>query len=79
MSQALTVTPKTIEQILTRLETLTKEVKMIKTRLFEEEPTYGSDAWWEKEEAEADKEIKEGKYTVYENAQDLIADLHAGK
>lgn len=79
MSQAISVSPKTIEEILTRLDRLTREVKAIKTKLFEEEPPYGSDKWWEKEINEGLEEIKQGKYTVYKNAGSLIRDLHKGR
>ena len=79
MSQAITVTPKTIEEILSRLDRITKDITTIKARLFEQEPKYGSDAWWDKEIKEGLEEVKQGKYTVYENAKDLIKDLHAGR
>ncbi len=71
MNQAITVTPKTIEQILTRLDTLTKEVKTMKARLFGEEPPYGSDAWWEWSDKEAQKEIKAGRYTTVHSKKEL--------
>lgn len=71
MSQTITVSPKTIEQIITRLDNLTKEVKAIRTKLFEEEPPYGSDAWWEWSDKKALKEIKEGKYTKINNKKEL--------
>ena len=61
MSQTITVTPKTIDAIVEQLAKLTIEVKAIKARLFEEEPTYGSDAWWEWSDKKALDEIKAGK------------------
>ncbi len=71
MNQAITVTPKTIEQILTRLDTLTKEVKTMKARLFGEEPPYGSDAWWEWSDKKAIEEIKAGKGIKIHNKKEL--------
>ncbi len=71
MSQATTVSTKTIEQILARLDMLTKEMKVIKTRLFGEEPPYGSDAWWEWSDKKALEEIKAGKYTSIHNKKGL--------
>lgn len=79
MNQAITVSPKTIEEILTRLDRLTREVRAIKARLFEEEPLYGSDEWWEWSEKKADEDIKAGRYKVYKNVKELIKDLHAGE
>lgn len=40
---------------------------------------YGSKLWWEKAELEADEDIKAERYTTYNNAKELIKDLHAGK
>lgn len=60
MSQTVTVSSKTIEQILARLDRLTKEVKTIKAKLFEESP-YGSDAWWKWSDKKALEEIRQGK------------------
>lgn len=73
MSQAITVSPKTIEEILTRLDRLTREIKAIKTKLFEEEPRYGSDEWWKWSDEKALKEIKAGKGTRITNKKELNA------
>lgn len=79
MSQTVIVSQKTLEEILARLDKLTREIKAIKAKLFEEEPSYGSPEWWEWSERKADEDIKKGNYTVYKSARDLIKDLHAGK
>ena len=71
MSQAATISPKTIEAIFERLNVLTKEVKAIKAKLFEEEPPYGSEAWWEWSDKKAMEEIKTGKYTTVRNKREL--------
>ena len=71
MNQAITVSPKTIEEILAHLKTLTKEVKAIKVRLFTEEPPYGSDAWWEWSDKKAQEDIKAGRYTTVHNKKEL--------
>lgn len=73
MSQAITVSPKTIEAVVEQLMILTKEVKAIKTRLFEEEPPYGSDAWWEWSDKKALEEIKAGKGIKIHNKKELNA------
>lgn len=72
MNQAITVSPKTIEEILVRLDRLAKEVKAIKARLFEEEPPYGSDEWWEWSERKADEDIKKGKLMRFNSAEEAI-------
>ena len=71
MNQVISVSPKTIEQILTRLDALTEEMRAIRTRLFEEEPPYGSDAWWEWSDKKSLKEIKAGKGTRITNKKEL--------
>jgi len=71
MAQTVTISTKTIDKILTRLDELTKEIRAIKERLLAERPLYGSNAWWEKEIKEAQQEIKEGKGTVIHNKKDL--------
>ncbi|MEK7558757.1 MAG: hypothetical protein AAB521_00455 [Patescibacteria group bacterium] len=73
MNQAITVSPKTIEEILARLDKLTREIKVIKTKLFEKEPHYGSDAWWEWSDEKALKEIKAGKGIKITNKKELDA------
>ncbi len=79
MNQAITVSPKTIEEILARLDKLTREIRVIKTKLFEEEPRYGSDEWWKWSDEKALKEIKEGKYTKVSNKKELTAFLDSLK
>jgi len=73
MNQAITISPKTLEQILNRLDALTKEVRAIKAKLFEREPLYGSDEWWEWSDKKALKEIKAGKGIKITNKKELDA------
>lgn len=76
----VTIDTKTAESIFSEIALIEKRLSVLRKKVMQFIPaSYGSDRWWEKQEALADKEINEGKYTVYENAQDLIADLHAGK
>lgn len=77
--QTITVPVKTFEKILSRLDQLVTEVAAIKHKLFEEEPVYGSNEWWEWSEKKADEDIKAGRYKTYNNINDLIQDLHQGK
>ena len=72
MAQTITVPAKTFQQILSRLDQLTREVRAIKLKLFESEPSYGSDAWWEWSEKKADEDIKTGRVsTVLRNKKEL--------
>jgi len=71
MNQTITISPKTVNQILARLDALTKEVKSIKTKLFEEEPPYGSEDWWEWSDKKAMQDIKAGRYTTIHNKKEL--------
>lgn len=69
--QTITISSKTIEEILARLDKLTREVRAIKSKLFEEEPTYGSDEWWEWSDKKALEDIKHGRYTDIKNKKEL--------
>lgn len=72
MNQAITIAPKTVEQILTRLDALTKEVKSIKAKLLvDQEPPYGSDEWWEWSDKKAIEDIKAGRYSTVHNKKEL--------
>lgn len=77
MNQAVTVSPKTIEEILVHLNMLTKEIKEIKAKLFEKEPPYGSDEWWEWSDEKALKEIRAGKGIKFNTAKEAIKWLNS--
>ena len=77
MNQVITVSSKTIEEILVHLNTLTKEVKEIKTKLFGKEPEYGSDEWWKWSDKEALKEIRAGKGVKFNTAKEAIKWLNS--
>lgn len=61
MNKTISINTETLELILKHIENLTKDVSAIKAKLFDEEPPYGSAAWWKKEEKEADEDIKQGR------------------
>lgn len=72
MAQTITVPTKTFEEILARLDQLTKEVRVIKAKLFSGEPPYGSDEWWDWSEKKADEDIKAGRVSaVLQNKKEL--------
>lgn len=75
--QTITVPAKTFEKILSRLDLLTQEVADIKTRLFEKEPHYGSNAWWEWSDRKAKENIKAGKVMKFDSAQEAIKWLNS--
>ena len=77
MNQTITVSSKTINEILARLDELTNAVKKISLRLLTEEPPYGSDEWWEWSDKKAIEEIKAGKGVKFNTVQDAIKWLNS--
>lgn len=75
----MTVPVKQFEEILSRLDQLTKEVHAIKVKLFESEPPYGSDAWWEWSDKKAIEDIKKGRVTTVRNKKELQQFLNSLK
>lgn len=69
--QTISVSSKTIQEILGQLEKLTSDVQTIKSKLFEKEPLYGSDEWWEWSDKRALEDIKHGRYTEIKNKKEL--------
>lgn len=63
------------QQILARISQLEQELKDIKKLLAQKTPSYGSDAWWIKEETEADKAIKAGRLYKASSVKELIKQL----
>lgn len=58
-------------QILTILSQIQKDLADIKRRVEDLEPVYGSRAWWLWSDAQALKDIKEGKGTVIRDKKEL--------
>lgn len=77
MSQTLTMPVKTINEIFSRLDELTKAVKKISARLLKEDFSYGSDEWWDKEIKDADDEFKKGKGVLFKSSKDAIKWLNS--
>lgn len=77
MNQTVTVPAKTIDEIFSRLDELTKTVKKISVRLLNEEPAYGSDEWWNKEIKEGIEEVKKGKVKKFKNMKEAIHYLNS--
>lgn len=77
MNQTVTVPVKTINEIFSRLDELTKAVKTISARLLKEGSLYGSDEWWDKEIEEGIEEVKKGKVKKFENMKEAIHYLNS--
>lgn len=71
MAQTITVNAKTLEQVVSQLDKLTKEVAAIKKQILDQEPINGSDAWWEKEIKEGEEDIKKGNYYELRDENEL--------
>ncbi len=72
MTQTITVPAKTFEKLVSKLDQLTQDVQAIKSRLFEGEPSYGSDEWWEWSDKKAKEDIKAGRVMTFNSAEEAI-------
>jgi len=79
MASTVSVDEKTIQTILTRLDKLAKDVRAIKAKLIEEEPTEGSDEWWAKAIKEGEEDLEAGRYTELRTKEELTAFLDSLK
>lgn len=70
MTQVVTVDEKIIKNILATLQELKTEVVSLREKV-EQEPPYGSKAWWEWSDKKAQEDIKAGRYTVVRNKKEL--------
>lgn len=77
MSQTVTIPAKTIDEIFSRLDELTKVVKKISVKLLNEEPAYGSNEWWEWSDKKALDEIRAGKGIKFNTAKEAIKWLNS--
>lgn len=75
--QTVTVPAKTFEEILARLDKLTRDVHAIKAKLFESEPPYGSDEWWKWSDKKAREDIKKGRVMEFKSAEEAIKWLNS--
>lgn len=77
MTQTITVEKKLLENILSQLKEVKSELKSLRKNMRDLAPEYGSKSWWDKETREALKEYETGNYKSYNNADDLMKDLHS--
>jgi len=69
---AVTIDTRTAETLLKEIETIKKSLEVLKKKIIKLLPArYGSDAWWEKAELEADEDIKKGRIAKLSSIQDL--------
>lgn len=77
--QTITVPSKTIEEIFTRLDNLSKEVRALRSKMFKGEPPYGSDEWWERSIRKGMEDIKKGDYIEFDSVEKLQRHLDSLK
>lgn len=77
MTQTITIPAKQFEEILSRLDKLTREVHAIKIKLLDKEPPYGSDEWWEWSDKKAMEDIKRGRVVKFDSAEKAIKWLNS--
>lgn len=75
---ALTMNTKTAENLLKEIESMRRSLETLKKKIMDLLPAkYGSDAWWERAETEADEDIKKGRvFGPFKNADELLKSLH---
>lgn len=78
MAKAGTINAITAKKLVTDLERIEQLKMQILRHLPDGVLPYGSELWWQREILTGEEEIKKGKYKTYDNAKDLIADLHKG-
>lgn len=77
MRDTITTNTKTLALILKRLDELTQDVKILKAKLLEDEPAYGSDQWWKKSDRKALETLKAGKGMRFDSAEEAIKWLNS--
>ncbi|MGI8419737.1 MAG: hypothetical protein ACR2LN_03780 [Candidatus Levyibacteriota bacterium] len=79
MANTITVDAKTLEHIVSQLDKLTEDMAVLKKRFLTEEPSYGSDAWWDLSDEEPKEDIKAGRYTIVHTKKELQEHLDSLK
>lgn len=77
MNQTVVVSSKTFQEIVSKLDQLNKEVQAIKNKLFEGEPAYGSNEWWEWSDKRAQADIKAGRVVTFDSVGEAIKWLNS--
>lgn len=77
MQQATISTQRTLKEIISRLDQLSKEVKLIRYTLSQAKPPYGSEAWWKWSDAKALEDIKKGRTKSFKSAEEATKWLNS--
>ncbi len=77
MNKTISVDSNTLQTILNRLDQLTKDIEAIKEKLFEQEPPYGSDEWWDWTIKKSEEDFKKGNSISFKSAKDAIKWLNS--
>lgn len=76
MANGIVITKTEYDLLLQKVSRLEKTVSLLMARLedlFDKEPKYGTDKWWEWSDKKALQDIKAGRYTTIRNEEDLDA------
>lgn len=81
MSRSITLPKSEFDKLAEEVRKLRSEVRtlstMLKSLLPSSEPVYGSREWWEKEEKEAQEDIRKGRVYGPYSAKEAIKALHS--
>lgn len=71
MANTITLTQTAYKELLNRLSKLEKMMATLLEKLKEEEPPYGTEAWWEWSIKKGKEDIKKGRYTTLKTHKDI--------
>lgn len=73
----VTIDTKTAESIFVEIGLIEKRLSALRKKVMQFFPaSYGSDLWWEKEEQEADEDIRAGRIKELKSVNDLDKPFH---
>lgn len=70
MANSITLSQPAYKELLNRLSKLEKMVASL-LKKFEEEPPYGTEAWWDWAIKKGKEDIKKGQYTALKTHKDI--------
>lgn len=73
MKQTMTIDTKIWKEMLKKLDSLSKDIAVIKAKLLDEEPEppYGSDEWWEWSIKKGQEDFRHGRYVELKTEKEL--------
>ncbi len=74
----VTIDTKTAESIFAEITLIEKRLSALRKKVLQylRPVSYGSDSWWEKEEQEADEDIRAGRIKELKSVNDLDKPFH---